>query len=354
MPSRHTRTHPPWWPEDASWPPADPWHAARRRFMRRAALFVLAVLLVMFAAGGALSAWLSGSTGMGGRPFVAAIVAVAVLAVGITLGAWAVRRMAVPLADVMEAADRLATGQYDARVRERGSPGFRRLARSFNEMAERLEEGEQRRRDLLADVAHELRTPLSVIRGTTEGLLDGMYPRDDAHIAPLVEESVLMAHLLDDLQTLSTAEAGVLQLFREPTDIGRLIDDTVAAFSPRAEAGGVSLEAHARAGPPLDVDPVRVREILENLLTNALRYTPPGGLVRVESSADVGGSVTIMVTDSGRGIAANDLPGSSTASPRLPTPAGAGWDWLSPSDSWRPMAERSRWRLRPKGERASC
>jgi signal transduction histidine kinase len=275
--------------------------------MRRAVLFVLAALLVVFAAGGALSAWLSGSTGMGGRPFVAAIVAMAVLAVGITLGAWAVRRLAVPLADVMEAADRLATGEYSARVRERGSPGFRRLARSFNEMAGRLQEGEQRRRDLLADVAHELRTPLSVIRGTTEGLLDGMYPRDDAHIAPLVEESVLMAHLLDDLQTLSTAEAGVLQLYPESTDVGRLIEDTVAAFSPRAEAGGVSLEVQVHAGPPLEVDPVRMREILENLLTNALRYTPPGGRVRVESSADAGGGVTIAVTDTGRGIAAHDL-----------------------------------------------
>ena len=275
--------------------------------MRRAALFVLAVLLVVFAAGGALSAWLSGSTGMGGRPFVAAIVAVLALAVGITLGAWAVRRLAVPLADVMEAADRLATGEYDARVRERGSPGFRRLARSFNEMAGRLQKGEQRRRDLLADVAHELRTPLSVIRGTTEGLLDGMYPRDDAHLAPLVEESMLMAHLLDDLQTLSTAEAGVLRLYPEPTDVGRLIEDTVAAFGPRAEAGGVSMDVQAHAEPPLDVNPVRVREILENLLANALRYTPPGGRVRVESSADAGGGVTITVTDTGRGIAAHDL-----------------------------------------------
>jgi two-component system sensor histidine kinase BaeS len=252
---------------------------------------------------------LSGSGGIGGRPFVAAIAAAAVLVVGITLGAWAIRRMAVPLADVMEAADRLATGQYDARVRERGSPGFRRLARSFNEMAGRLQVGEQRRRDLLADVAHELRTPLSVIRGTTEGLLDGMYPRDDAHIGPLLEESILMAHLLDDLQTLSTAEAGVLQLFREPTDVGRLIEDTVAAFSPRAEAGGVSLEVHVQAGPPFDVDPVRVREILENLLTNALRYTPPSGRVGVESSALAGGGVTITVTDTGQGIAASDIAG---------------------------------------------
>src|SRR5207249_1154884 len=126
--------------------------------------------------------------------------------------------------------DRVAAGDYQARVREAGFPEMRRLARSFNQMTERLGSNEQRRRDLLADIAHELRTPLSVIQGHTEGMLDGLYPADAAHLEPLLEETKVMARLLDDLQTLSTAEAGALKLHRELVQPGHLVEDAVAAF----------------------------------------------------------------------------------------------------------------------------
>jgi signal transduction histidine kinase len=124
-------------------------------------------------------------------------------------------------------------------------------------MAARLEANEAQRRNLLADVAHELRTPLSVIRGNVEGVLDGLYPADEAHLGPVVEETAVMARLLDDLHTLSTAEAGVLRLHRQRVAPGSLVQDAAAAFRARAEDAGVRLDWHAAPGvPELDVDTV--------------------------------------------------------------------------------------------------
>ena len=132
--------------------------------------------------------------------------------VAIFLIARAGRRFASPVADVMEAADRVAAGDYETRVEERGPREVQRLGRAFNEMTERLGTNEARRRQLLADVAHELRTPLSVIHANLEAIIDGLYPIDEAHLRPVLEETKVMSRLLDDLQTLSTAEAGALTL----------------------------------------------------------------------------------------------------------------------------------------------
>src|SRR2546428_8123000 len=118
---------------------------------------------------------------------------------------------------------------------------MRRLARSFNAMGERLSANEEQRRNLLADLAHELRTPLSVIQGNLEGMLDGLYPPDQAHLEPLLEETRVMSRLLDDLQTLSTAEAGAPQLFPQPGDPARLVEGAVAAVRPQSAPNGVAL-----------------------------------------------------------------------------------------------------------------
>jgi two-component system OmpR family sensor kinase/two-component system sensor histidine kinase BaeS len=158
-------------------------------------------------------------------------------------------------------------------------------------MTERLQANETQRRALLADVAHELRTPLSVIRGNVEGMLDGVYPPDEAHLGPLLEETAVMARLLDDLQTLSTAEAGVLRLHRERVDPAALATDAVATFRARADRAGVTLTCAAPGPvPEVDVDPVRIGEVLANLLTNAIRHTPAGGSVRVVVEPDTAGS----------------------------------------------------------------
>jgi two-component system OmpR family sensor kinase/two-component system sensor histidine kinase BaeS len=214
----------------------------------------------------------------------------------------AVRRMARPVGDVMEAADRVAGGDYGVRVAERGSRELRRLARSFNAMAERLAASEEQRRNLLADIAHELRTPMTVIQGATEGMLDGVYPADPEHLEPVLDHTRVMARLLDDLQTLSTAEAGALRLYREPTDPEELVRDAVAAIRPRAEAAGLQLEMRVPPElPSLDLDPMRLGEVLANLLQNAVRHTPAGGSVTVAAELD-GDAVAFSVADTGPGI----------------------------------------------------
>lgn len=213
----------------------------------------------------------------------------------------------------MDAAGQLAEGNYAVRVIERGPREVRALAQVFNQMATRLQTHEEQRRNLLADIAHELRTPLAVIQGNLEGILDGVYPRDDAHLTPILEETRIVATLIDDLRTLALAETGALKLTREPTDVGVLIQETVASFRPQADAAGVSLTAEGVLElPPVDLDPSRIRQVLTNLLLNALQHTPPGGVIRVTCALDPakgrGGSVAVSVTDTGRGIAPEDLP----------------------------------------------
>jgi two-component system OmpR family sensor kinase/two-component system sensor histidine kinase BaeS len=245
-----------------------------------------------------------GGRGWGGPPF--GLLLLGLLGVALLAGR-AVRRMAAPIGDVMEAADRVAGGDYSTRVRVRGPGEVGQLAHSFNQMTERLQANETQRRALLADVAHELRTPLSVIRGNVEGMLDGVYPPDEAHLGPLLEETAVMARLLDDLQTLSTAEAGVLRLHRERVDPAALAEDAVAALRARADAAGVTLTSHAPDPvPEVDVDPVRIGEVLANLLTNAIRHTPAGGSVRVVVEPDPAG-VAVTVADTGPGIDPRDL-----------------------------------------------
>jgi signal transduction histidine kinase len=283
----------------------------RRHFARRVAVFLLLFFGLMFVvnalAWGLFSGIFDGERDGGFGP------AVVVLTFGLLLAFFAigraVRRMAVPVGDVMEAADRVAAGDYAVRLQERGSREVRRLARSFNAMAEKLEAGEQHRRNLLADVTHELRTPLSVIQGNLEGLVDGVYPPDRAHVEPVLEETRVMSRLLEDLQTLSTAEAGALRLHRESLDPAELVTDAVAAFRSSAAAGGIDLALRAAADlPSVEADPVRIGEVLANLLHNAVRHTPAGGSVVVEAWRAEDGGIAFTVADTGPGIPAKDLP----------------------------------------------
>jgi signal transduction histidine kinase len=220
----------------------------------------------------------------------------------------ALRHLAVPIGDLMEAAGRVAEGDYAARVAEHGPREVRALTRAFNTMAARLQADEETRRNLLADVTHELRTPLTVVQGNLEGLLDGVYPRDDAHLAPILEETRVLSRLVDDLRMLALAESGALKLQKEPTDLAVLLSETAASFRGQADAAGVTLSVDVPADLPLlDLDPERMRQVLSNLIANALRYTPPGGTIRVRAG---GGDplVTVSVSDTGAGIPADDLP----------------------------------------------
>jgi len=212
-----------------------------------------------------------------------------------------------PLAAIAEATERLADGEPGVRVEPRGPGPVRRLAGSFNTMAERLDRSRDDRRALLADVTHELRTPLTVVQGGLEAMLDGVHPMDEDHLAPVLAETVVMARLVDDLRTLSLADAGVLTLHRERADLAALAREVVAANAALAGAKGVELGTAGDARLVIEVDPVRVREVIANLVANALRHTPAGGRVEVDVR-DAGDGAVIVVRDTGSGVSPADLP----------------------------------------------
>jgi two-component system, OmpR family, sensor histidine kinase BaeS len=276
--------------------------------MRRVALLGGVVLVLLLGAMTLLVVAATAAIGdaSGGERLLAVAVVLLVLVLGVWLVGRSVRRTLGPIGDVMEAADRVADGDYATRVEPRGPGEVRRLGRAFNEMAARLQANEDQRRRLLADVTHELRTPLSVVHGNLEGMADGVYEPDAERLGAVIEQTRVMARLLDDLQTLSTAEAGSLRLEREPTDLEALAADVVAAFGPRAAAAGVEVVTEADGVAVLEVDGVRIRQVLENLVTNALRHTPAGGRVAIRL-AQVDDAVEIAVADTGPGIPAEQL-----------------------------------------------
>jgi two-component system OmpR family sensor kinase/two-component system sensor histidine kinase BaeS len=186
-------------------------------------------------------------------------------------------------------------------------------------MAERLQVNDQQRRNMLADVSHELRTPLTVIQGNVEGILDGMYPADEARLQSILEETQVLSRLIEDLRTLSLAESGALQLKKELTDLDELIRDTVAGFETQINEKEITLEMDLCQLEEVDVDPQRIREVLSNLIGNALRYTSSQGVVKVglaesSSGAALSGSkgpekeALLFVQDNGPGIESADLP----------------------------------------------
>ena len=283
------------------------------RFFRRFAFTALAVLAVGIV--GTVSLVWTVATRLGivapGAPPGAAVFVLGGGLLGaaatalVLLGA--MRRVGRPLGAVMDAAGRVADGDYSVRVAEQGAPLLRALARAFNTMTERLESHDRQRRDLMADLSHELRTPVTVLQGKLEGLLDGVYPRDDDQLHALVEETGVLARLIEDLRTLALSESGALKLQREPTDVADLARDVVEGFAAPARAARVSLAVEAPAGlPSADVDPVRIRQVMANLVSNALRHTPDGGSVVVRVAA-AGRTIRIDVRDTGSGMTPDEV-----------------------------------------------
>jgi signal transduction histidine kinase len=183
-------------------------------------------------------------------------------------------------------------------------------ARAFNTMAEQLETQDQARRHLMADIAHELRTPLAIVQGKIEGLIDGVYPRDNDQLQGVLEDTRVLARLVEDLRTLATAESGALALSKEPTDLAALAHDAVSSLAVAAADAGIDLRVESdatAAGDTVDVDPIRIREVLVNLLTNALRHTPRGGRVDVRVVTR-SRELEVTVADTGSGIDASVLP----------------------------------------------
>ena len=315
------RGRPPWWPENEPWPPAgysgaEGWGRMRTHFLRRAAAFFGALVVLATALSSLLLWGVAGLLGVlrvprgwvGVGPVVFAVLVTLVLA-GAAIATRGFRRVAAPVGDLMAALGRVAGGDYTARVRERGPREAWGLTRAFNTMAERLQRQDAQRRGLLMDISHELRTPLAVLQGNLEGMLDGVYPRDDAHLTSVLEETQVLARVIEDLRTLTLAEGLELRLARTPTDLPDLARDVLASFQAQADAAGVTLRLAVEPGPPpADVDPERIRQVLTNLLSNALRYTPRGGTIRVRCFAGDAGQAVVSVEDSGTGIPPEDLP----------------------------------------------
>ena len=221
----------------------------------------------------------------------------------------AYRRWATPLADVMAASEAVAEGDLSVRVPDEIPGEFGRLARTFNNMTAELERSDRMRRNLTADVAHELRTPLHIIQGNLEGILDGVYAADAEHINATLEETRALSRLVNDLQTLALAEGGQLQLHFAPVDLSELLRDLETSFRPLAEAAGIDLVvdlAPRLQGCSIQGDAGRIDQVLTNLVTNAIRHAP-GGRIDIRAAL-AGDHVQLAVHDNGEGIAAEELP----------------------------------------------
>jgi signal transduction histidine kinase len=287
-----------------------------------------ALLLLVLAGTGTALVWLllSVTGAIASAPFTRVISGVALLlGVAAVVGAAvALRRLTAPAARIVEAAHRIEAGDYSARVPVRGPSELRSVARAFNAMSGRLEADETRRRSVLADVAHELRTPITVIRGQAEGIIDGVYPAGAEQMRPVLAATRTLEVLVDDLRTLGLAEAGGLHLDREPVEMAVLVLDVLDTFREAAASEGVSLEATVEPpGLVADVDAVRLRSAVGNLVGNSLRHSHPGGVVRVAVSAE-GSTTRITVRDDGEGIAADLLPRAFDRFVRGTTSTGSG------------------------------
>lgn len=319
--SRHRRP-PPWWPSDEAWPPRSwpprsgpgtkAWSGAGRRIVRAAVLVVFIVVFLPLAVGVVFALLIGGWTSV----LIAAVSWLGLLALAGLFAATGARFWQ-PVRRMIKTAGRLADGDYSARVGPVDAAALRPMVESFDAMAQRLQTAEADRRQLLADLGHELRTPLTIIRGELEAMVDGVHEIDVDRLSRLLGDVEMMERLLDDLRTLSTAEAGTLEIHRESVDPHAIVAMTAERFGAEARAAGVALEVGPVVGTGVieaELDSVRVQEIVANLVRNAIRASQPGGRVDitvgvVEPSRWTEGIelLEIAVVDDGSGVAAEDL-----------------------------------------------
>lgn len=218
------------------------------------------------------------------------------------------RRFVNPLADVIYAAGSVADGKLNTRVAVDGPQDLRALKESFNEMASALELNQRQRRDLLTDIAHELRTPLSIIRGRLEGIMDGIYSADGGQVSLALEQTYLLERLVDDLRLLTLAETRQLQFEKKPVDLGELAEHTLELFSAEAREKNISLSFERGNGNfVVQLDPQRTEQVIGNLVGNALRYVPEGSKVWI-TLEETSSGVRLSVNDNGPGVTEEDLP----------------------------------------------
>jgi len=220
-------------------------------------------------------------------------------------------RFGKPLEELFNAINSVAGGNFSVRVPESPSPQFHELTKRFNKMVGELEHAEEQRRNLTADIAHELRTPLHIIQGNLEGIVDGVYEPTTEHIKDTLDETNLLSRLVNDLQTLSLAETGSLPLHPTRFLLADLIQDLNSSFAPQATSGGIDLQTRITSQEQkFTADYDRLNQVLSNLISNALRHTPEGGkiIIDVETVSSEARNVKITIKDTGTGIPSKDLP----------------------------------------------
>ena len=240
--------------------------------------------------------------------FPVSVVAAFLILLAAVLIAILSRRIVTPLAEVIAVSRAVAAGKLDARVQVQGTQDLLVLTDSFNQMASSLERNDRERRELLADIAHELRTPISAIRGRLEGMLDGIYPADEQHISRALKANYMLERLVEDLRLLTLTESRQLSFEKKTIDLRAMAEHMLEVFSAEAEEKRIVLALDPCSGAYfIQADPQRLEQVVGNLVGNALRYVPEGGRVRLvlEQSA---GLASLAVIDNGSGIPEEDLP----------------------------------------------
>ncbi len=244
------------------------------------------------------------NTLIGPTALISVLLGILTLIIGLLL----MRRMVNPLSEVIAAAQAVSQGDLTARVPVRArNDDLTALSIHFNHMADELERSDRQRRDMLADIAHELRTPITILRGRLEGILDGVYPPDEAHIAPALEETYLLERLVEDLRLLALAEAKQLRFELKPIKLDELAETIIGLFSAQAAERNVRLNLTAEPSlPEVMVDPQRFQQVVGNLIDNSLRYTPEGSTINVVIRRHKK-DIELAVADEGPGIPGDEL-----------------------------------------------
>ncbi len=241
---------------------------------------------------------------IGPTAIVSLLLGILTLIIGLLL----MQRVINPLSEVIAAAQAVSQGDLTARVPvQTRDDDLSALSEHFNHMAAELERSDKQRRNLLADIAHELRTPITILRGRLEGILDGVYPADEDHIAPALEETYLLERLVEDLRLLALADANQLRFEPKPVSLAELGETILGLFSAQAGEKNIKLQLEAEANlPEVMVDPQRFQQVVGNLIDNSLRYTPEGSTINM-TIRQKEHTIELSVADEGAGIAEEEL-----------------------------------------------
>lgn len=284
----------------------------RNRFIPFAIFFIITVILFVGGIAALLYFFFSEYTGIRNIWILVCGAPVVLIALAIFTIFNLYTRYGRPLENLFDTINKVEEGDLSARVEEKTSDMFSDLFKRFNKMVGELERAAQQRRNLTADIAHELRTPLHIIQGNLEGVLDGVYQPTSEHINNTLDETRLLTRLVNDLQTLSLAETGQLPLHPTLFLLADLIADLTSSFSSQASSLGIDLQTHlADATQQITADYDRLNQVLSNLLSNALRHTPQGGKISITTESIEGNAnyqLRITIRDTGSGIPPSDLP----------------------------------------------